>query len=270
MMSSKLLSRRTKHAHSTSVSTSTNSTSSSTTHTPADSNRASSNPPGSSPVYDPPSPTSSNSSPSDHSSIPQNVKDALDQVHPTLIEYLSLFPNSSVSVVDPSQPTIEPPSLMSSRTTSSLSSSAPSPFTPQFPPNAFPIAPQNSVSSAFAPPIPSTAPPTTATEAAAQNRLSLFGDMPQQLTHPPQSMADLQNLFAMEVGALPEVANTMNMGFSDEVLMNEQWMNLMRDAGLFDSSSPSASGNAAVPMNGVESTAMPPPHHNIFGHEVMY
>ena len=268
VMTSRLLSRR-KKQHSSSASTSTtassNSTSSSTTTTPATSNGTPSNHPGSSP--DPPSPTSSASTPSDNSSnstVPQNVKDAFRDVHPSLVEYLSLFPsNSSLAVVDPSQPLIEPPSLMSSRSASTMSSAVPSPFSPHFPSNTFPITPQSSVSSAVAPPMQSS----SSTTPTAPDGLSIFSDLPQQPTQPQQSIADLQTLFAMDVGALPESTNPMNMGFSDEVLMNEQWMNLMRDAGIFDSPSSSAS----VPMNGVEATnGHTPTVRNIFGHEVLF
>ncbi|KAL4249924.1 hypothetical protein ABKN59_002007 [Abortiporus biennis] len=211
---------------------------------------------------DPPSPVSSASTPSD-TSVPQNMRDALKDVHPSLMEYLSLFPSSSLALIDPAQQ----PSLSSS---------------PSIPPsshasaNQSPFNPASSSSLPTSPDYPMMPPTTTSSPSYGnpqQNGMASYYDIDNatmasagQIPIQPQHLQDISSFFAMSGagsagpggGMLPDVSTTLNMGnptnpgFSDEVLMNNEWMYLMRDAGLFtqvpQNTTNGGQGGGAYPM----------------------
>lgn len=171
----------------------------------------------------PGAPTSA-STPSDSSSVPQNVSDAFAQVHPSLVEYLSLFPSStSFAVVDPPQsgdglnmtPTsaIAPQAPVNFSQTPAVNGANPSPAYPNF----FDMSHNDSMQG-----VKESAP---------------HANEPLNFLDP--TMAAL---------SMPE------LGFTEDVMMTEHWMNLMRETGILDSN-----GNYAgmAPANGQQSSFMP-------------
>ncbi|KAI0079109.1 hypothetical protein K474DRAFT_1659611 [Panus rudis PR-1116 ss-1] len=151
---------------------------------------------------DSPSPSASGSSPGD---IPENLVDAFNEVHPTLVEYLSFFP-SQVAMVDTSQPLVDPTSTAQAQGNASSSRNMP-PNTTQ--PFSFPtqaLMPQQ-MGSAY---------------------------QPTNLPYPMTNSNPLgQTSAPMEVTATTVAGLTDLQGFPDD-LMDEQWMDLMRDTGLFE------------------------------------
>ena len=183
--------------------------------------------------------------PTSESSVPQNVRDAFNDVHPALMDYLSLFP-SSVAVVDTSKPLVDPPMSLpsppSSAPTPDVSSfssfsqagasgaaSASSAFSPPMLGNATPFAPTPSSSSSF-----SSAPDVQMQNA---NGFAALGD----------GMMDPSGWFNVMGGIAPNVAGFMEnvpLG-GDAAMLDEQWMNLMRDTGLLSQMTASMNGYPA-------------------------
>lgn len=202
-MSSKLLSRR-RPKHHSSASTATSSSS------PESPQRDSS----------PSDGATAASTPSDSGGIPQSVSDAFAEVHPSLVEYLSLFPaTASLAVVDPTQQTYNSPTPMSPN----------SPMAQQQMQNHF-AQPMNGMSSSTAPysqffGAVHCQPAQTATSAAQRQAQTQAA---QQIPHAsPESLGYLGE--PMSGVALPD------MGFTEDVLMGEHWMSLMRETGILDS-----------------------------------
>lgn len=199
-MSSKLLNRKRPKQHSTS-SVSTNAT------TPESPRRDTS----------PSESTTTASTPSDTSAVPQNVSDAFAQVHPSLVEYLSLFPASaSLAVVDPSQQPYNP------------ATPANPPLQEQYPQSMDGITNTSTQYTQFFSGVSSQGQPAT------QN-----GTTQQAQAMPVQE--PLNFLGEPSLSAL----NLPDMGFTEDVLMSEHWMNLMRETGILDSN-----GNFAGVQNG--------------------
>lgn len=194
-MSSKLLSRKRAKHHTSAAPTSASASS-------PESPMRDSSPSGS---------TTSASTPSDTSTIPQNVSDAFAQVHPSLVEYLSLFPTASLAVVDPAQ----------------------QPYAP-VPPAAPPV-----------PPLPQYQQPEqmegiTATSAAAASYPHFYQQPPPlQTQQQPQQQQQQQPIAQEPLGYMHgdslSALNMPDMGFTEDVLMSEHWMNLMRETGILDS-----------------------------------
>ncbi|TCD68011.1 hypothetical protein EIP91_011622 [Steccherinum ochraceum] len=179
--------------------------------------------------------------PSDASSVPQNVRDAFNDVHPVLMDYLSLFP-SSVAVVDTSKPLVDPPMSTSSppsgSNTSEMSSFA-SPYsqgsTSAFSPNmiangAAGVASAGTAFVAAAASIPGT---SYNQDIEMQNN-----GFAQQVMSPINDdlMDDsgwYYNTWNGTGSHIPSFMENLPLG-GDHAMMDEQWMNLMRDTGLFD------------------------------------
>ncbi|THH27408.1 hypothetical protein EUX98_g6784 [Antrodiella citrinella] len=167
-------------------------------------------------------------------SIPQNVRDAFDEVHPALVNYLSLFP-SSVALVDTSKPLVDLPMSFS-------------------PPPA-----QTSDMSSFASPFLQSSPLSCSAFSQASMMDAVFPHVPQPFSMPPTDVHMQQSNttsspadsgFAQMVGedgtmdsngwfsglsGLPRAntgyAENMPLG-GDHAMLDEQWMSLMRDTGL--------------------------------------
>ncbi|KAJ3528129.1 hypothetical protein NM688_g8035 [Phlebia brevispora] len=216
VMSSKLLSRKRpkQHTNSTASAASAASTASTAVSTPESPPRDSS----------PTDSTTSASTPSDTSTVPQNVSDAFAQVHPSLVEYLSLFPSASLAVVDPSQQ----PYTANSTVTSSTPIA--SPMQPQYPQPQPQQQQTNGVpnNTAQYPQFFGSLPSDAAQNHAAQQT--------QAQVQPPLNFLGDQSLSAL---------NMPDMGFTEDVMMSEHWMNLMRETGILDSN-----GNFAGVQNG--------------------
>jgi hypothetical protein len=197
------------------------------------------------------------STPSDSgSSVPQNVSEAFAQVHPSLVEYLSLFPSSaSLAVVEP------PPqqALMNGSGSSDVemngsgingsSVGLPSAL------STASMSPQPSMSfvqgvsrvpeppAAFQPLYPDLSPP----------QANMAPQMPTQSVNP---MAGMMGFYSGD----PNVAalSMSELGFSEDVTMTEHWMNLMRQTGILDSN-----GNYATSSSQDQQTpqSQQPPQH---------
>ena len=227
VMSSKLLTRRRPNKRSSqSVSTSSPGPSATSGDTPS---RDSS----------PPVSTAA-SSPSDSgSSVPQNVSDAFAQVHPSLVEYLSLFPASaSLAVVDP------PPEFP-------MDASSPGNIAPQSPIN-YPQQGMNGLNGAAHNGLNGAA-----VNGAGMNGVSMNGAGMNGSPASFQAMfPDLSGRSSMGPGmasgggggasanmdffagaADPNIAalSMPDLGFTEDVMMTEHWMNLMRQTGIMDS-----------------------------------
>ncbi|KAF7790230.1 hypothetical protein EIP86_001182 [Pleurotus ostreatoroseus] len=217
VMSSKLLSRKRPKHHSNSVT----STTSNNVSSPESPQRDAS-----------PESTTAASTPSDTSTVPQNVSDAFAEIHPSLVEYLSLFPQASLAVVDPSQ---QP---YTSTATATNSTTAPSPMGPQMQPQ-------------FAPQPHAQCNGMTATSFASNTAAQypqLFGNVSTSMAQSPvqhqQTQMPQQEPMDIASDGL-SVLNMSDMGFTEDVLMSEQWMNLMKETGILDSN-----GNFAGVQNG--------------------
>ncbi|KAI0343340.1 hypothetical protein BDW22DRAFT_1374694 [Trametopsis cervina] len=167
------------------------------------------------------------SSPSESVSIPQSVSEAFAQIHPSLVEYLSIHKNSTLAVVEPPQqifpptppttlPSMVPLSAMQSMNYQPMDTSlhnGPATFQPLFS-NESPLAAQ----SIFTQP---------------------NGSNPQ----------DSMNYFTEDAN-MSMLANMADLGFTEDVLMSDHWMNLMRQTGIFNqgmfTSSPT-NGDSSMP-----------------------
>ncbi|PSS35349.1 hypothetical protein PHLCEN_2v1686 [Hermanssonia centrifuga] len=189
VMSSKLLSRRRPQHRSVS----------STSSAPESPKRDDS--PGASPTA---------STPSDTSTVPQNVSDAFAEVHPSLVEYLSLFPaSSSLAVVDPSQQPYT--------SSSSLATPMAQPMENHY------AQPMDGVATSPASAFP-----------------DFFSGLPAQRNQTPGVQQTQRMQVEEPLGFLNDQSlNALNMqdlgGFTEDVLMSEQWMNLMKETGILDS-----------------------------------
>ncbi|CAL1714474.1 unnamed protein product [Somion occarium] len=217
VVSTKLLTRkRPKNAgvatHSPSASTSRSTTASSDT---SPRSRHASD----SPVrHDPPSPADSVATPAE--SIPESLMAAFNEVHPTLVEYLSFFP-SSAAVVDTSKCLVDPPTASSS----SIPNSPPTiPNSQTSLPASF-VRPQQPSSSMS----PFASPQNT--HIFPQSNFNYYAG-PSQPTETHRAM-ETNAVFAMGPNGNDVVGIPQMLNFSDE-MMDEQWMNLMRDTGVFD------------------------------------
>lgn len=213
-MSSKLLSRRRpkRHSHSVTSTTSTTPESPQRDGSPCD------------------SPTAA-STPSDTGTVPQNVTDAFAEVHPSLVEYLSLFPQASLAVVDPSQQ----PYTSAATPTATASTPMDTDMQPQFNLQAH-VQPAGMTATSLA-------------NTAAAQYPQLFGNMAdvtqahiQQPHVQPHGQPSEPMNFA---GDGLSMLNMSDMGFTEDVMMSEHWMNLMRETGILDSN-----GNFAGVQNG--------------------
>ncbi|THH34114.1 hypothetical protein EUX98_g33 [Antrodiella citrinella] len=177
---------------------------------------------------------------------PQNIREAFNDVHPALVNYLSLYP-SSVALVDMTTPLADSPMSFSS-----------------------------SDMSAFAAPFPQAGPSAPPTFSRSFMTDTVFSHVPQPLSMSPTNVHVQQNStigshadsgFAQVVGENGVVdtngrfsgfsgvptANMAgyaeNMPLEDHAVLNEQWMYLMRDMGLLASGDVYAAGNEQ--QNGV-------------------
>ncbi|KAI8996461.1 fungal-specific transcription factor domain-containing protein [Trametes punicea] len=149
------------------------------------------------------------SSPSDDGlPIPQHVKEQMSSVHPSLMEYLSLFPSSaSISVVSQSQ---QPTPMAASGT---------SPFVPP------PFAPSEATIGVSMP-APSTQPPPAQ---AAVHPLQFLNVLP---TSGP--IADPSTFFSMLSGDMSSGMLSSPFGMGEAAATGDQWASLMRETGIFD------------------------------------
>ena len=216
VMSSKLLTRRRPGKRPTSQSQPASSPSP-TSATHADSPPRDSSP-GASTTASTPSESGSGSS----SSVPQNVSDAFAEVHPSLVEYLSLIPSSaSFAVVDP------PPQQ-------------------QVPMNG---SNGNGVNGAGMSGLNGSETTPTATNGfGGQTPVGYAQDMNGMTSFPPfftdpsmqqQQQAMGPGMPGMEFfgSADPSLAalSMPDLGFTEDVMMTDHWMNLMRQTGIMDS-----------------------------------
>ena len=224
VMSSKLLSRRRPNKRSSQAASCTASPGPSTAgHSSADTP----------PRDTSPGASTAASSPSDSgSSIPQNVSEAFAQVHPSLVEYLSLFPSSaSLAVVDPPQQL-------------PMNGGGDATMTPLTPVN---YAQQglNGVngmngSGMGASGMDGSGMNGTGMNSASTSFPPMFSDMGAQPTMgpgvpPPTAVADTSNLDFFG-SADPNIAalSIPSLNFTEDVMMTEHWMNLMRQTGILD------------------------------------
>lgn len=197
VMSSKLISRRRPRPSATS--------------SPVASSTSGSAPsPASSSADSPPRDTSpSASTPSDSGTVPQNVSDAFAQVHPSLVEYLSVYPQGSTLAI------IEPPPQQPFSLLSPTSSTSPPP----------------SLSN-----VNYEAMDTNADTMTPASFPQYYGHNPHQ---PSQNMFQQNGVHPQDPlsylgGSNLSSFNFADLGFTEEALMSDQFMSLMRQAGIFD------------------------------------
>jgi hypothetical protein len=248
-MSSKLLSRRRRPKNS-SVSSTDGAVGSDTVSSPSVASADS-----------PPSDASNtNASPStDSGSVPPSVSEAFEQVHPSLVEYLSMHPqNSTLAVVEPSQqifPPLSPTSPSSNGPSSMTMPQTPSGMSPHQPimvpanyhnlTNSIPplaTFPQFFGNGAFAPlPAVSTTNAHMFTHPHAHPGVNGIDAISPSSQHLSSYMGG--------DGSGGGFSSWSEMGLTEEVLMSDHWMNLMRQTGIFDNSMFSAPGTADTPAS---------------------
>ncbi|GJE93221.1 fungal specific transcription factor domain-containing protein [Phanerochaete sordida] len=193
-----------------------------------------------------PGATTAASTPSDSgSSVPQNVSDAFAQVHPSLVEYLALIPSSaSLAVVDPP-------------TAAQLAMGADGRMNGRMNGNGMNggmngnldgggMAGMNGIE-------PTATTPTAANGLGGQTPVPAFQGMSPSFQ---QFFADMQGggAPAQQQQAQPQMApgdffgggatpdaglaalSMPDLGFTEDVMMTDHWMNLMRQTGILDSS----------------------------------
>ncbi|KAK7686316.1 hypothetical protein QCA50_010540 [Cerrena zonata] len=170
-----------------------------------------------------PSPATA-STPSD--SIPDSLVDAFNEVHPTLVEYLSFFP-SSAAVVDTSQCLVDPPATAVPSTPTALTNGHSTSFSSFTPESIGDL-------SVFSPPASASTP----------TMFPYFVNSPAEASANQMGM-DVDAMFAMGphggVGGVPDL-----LSFPDD-MMDEQWINLIRDAGVLDFNSGFNNGGMNFP-----------------------
>ncbi|KAH8104100.1 fungal-specific transcription factor domain-containing protein [Cristinia sonorae] len=192
------------------------------------------------------------SSPASEGSIPQNVQDAFAEVHPALMDYLSLFP-SDIALVDPSKPLINPPIAMSPPATASpvpsafsYAQSQPSttptgPSTPAF--HSMPGGTYNSFSSPSSQgySVNTSSPEVdmqTFDHAITAQEYAILGD---GMMDPAAWFATLGGMGSNNFGA-----SFVGPLGGEQAMMDDQWMSLMRDTGLLDQNGLAGYANAGV------------------------
>lgn len=201
-----------------------------------------------------PGPTSSGAEPSPQSAstpsddggvpLPQQVEDQMEDVHPSLMEYLSLFPSAaSISVVNNQQQQQQQSGLMNSSVTPSVSGSASASA------SVF-SSPAGAGPSAFSP-MHVTSPTITPTTTISSTPMAGIQTQPQQgvpstadplsfLSVLPETsglggaMAD-PSLFFSALAHDPAALDTNIFGSAfGGGDFGDQWNSLMRETGLFD------------------------------------
>ncbi|KAI0682175.1 hypothetical protein BC835DRAFT_1300198 [Cytidiella melzeri] len=164
--------------------------------------------------------------PGDSGSVLQSVSEAFEQVHPSLVEYLSIHPqNSTLAVVEPPHNLFNPHCPLNSATTTHT---MPSPHSqPLMVPANYSILNHTlaDTSSGF--------PQFFAGDAHAQQAASHFPQSP----HPQQQQGVTPQYplsYLLGDGNVTTLAGLTELGFTEDVIMSDHWMNLMRQTGIFD------------------------------------
>ncbi|EMD39103.1 hypothetical protein CERSUDRAFT_112795 [Gelatoporia subvermispora B] len=175
------------------------------------------------------------STPSDSGTATQEAMEQFNDVHPTLMEYLSMFPaSSSFALVDPSQPALE-----------TLAAAGALPTQQQVQPQAqLPMQAQSGMQMHTLQGIPSsftqTLPPESATPTQA----------PQVVQ---QQFNDISAFFGTAHEMPPMPTDMFGAPFvSGDVEMSEQWKSLMQETGIYD-----ATGNFTGLGFGTSPNALP-------------
>ncbi|KAI0091551.1 fungal-specific transcription factor domain-containing protein [Irpex rosettiformis] len=173
----------------------------------------------------------------DSGSVPRNVSEAFAKVHPSLVEYLSIQPqNSTVAILEPMQGAFDSATPITPTTSNSTVQS----ILPEQNPIMVPASYQGM----------NTA-PLDATAAFPQ----FFGANPQLSPQAqfaqPTGIAPVHPLaYVTGDGSVAALTSLAELGFTEDVIMSDHWMSLMRQAGIFDNHATFSTAGTSSQTNG--------------------
>ncbi|KAI9062771.1 hypothetical protein FKP32DRAFT_1758891 [Trametes sanguinea] len=189
------------------------------------------------------------STPSDDGmSISQHVEEQMSNVHPSLMEYLSLFPSSaSISVVNQSQQQAP------------IAASGPSPFSPHTVSSPPPFSPSDSMSGIAGPSAQRPHQPhQSQTQCASPDPLQFLNVLP--TGDPTGQIADPSAFFSMSSDMSGGMfSSAFGMGEAAAATPGgDQWASLMRETGIFDAQGGFRQGSTVAFGTANPDTPFPP------------